>query len=702
MALQHIVSGALLMTAGGALADACCCTPTPPPVDCTWYLSPDTLIFDCNVQSGAFNINVPTGSNCGWSASVTSGGAYLTITAGGSGNTDGTVDFDLVANPNPQRTAQITVVTTVVSNLGPIGTVIGTFNLTQSECATSPGGFVPGGGGGSPPAPGSTCSWSVSPTGFLLSCFPQGGFFNVNTQLGCGWEAVVISGGAFITITSGTPGNDAGSVFFSISSNGGVARGGQIEVRTTVLSSYGPIGTVVGIVNLSQNVCPGGGGGSPCAWAVSPSSLYAGTACDDGQSLQTTVFTYLACSWQAISQDVWITITSGGTGLSTGNIVFDVDANTTGLERKGHIFVYTNTASVLGPIGTKIGTITVIEPDCVSLLLEPAMRAANERRARKDVAPTTGYTNRRFDINGLIAGPGESPATQPGTNFYAGSGNVYEMPVDYFYYYDLLHYDAHFVQPAGTRAAQLVNLIRDNINDNALLGLYVDNSVPIQNAASITFYNTGTLPVPAAATTVDYEARLIDLRNAIRKLLFVEITATSGQIIANSKGVRTQGEGSIAAAKACVSANYAGTSYGTYRDYLTGCVFSGTTANSLMTAGAEVFVDIGFDGWMSTSRLTYSATPAPYLSVLSGRWYFKTSAGTFGGYFAPTAYGSPPFQTLALMATSTASSGALNASDVEVDLPAMLASAVGAPNDFGWYLDSFGSMVLELGFTTII
>lgn len=352
------------MTAGGALADACCCTPTPPG-DCAWYLSPAALVFDCNVQSGAFNVTVPTGTNCGWEATVTSGGSYLTITAGSSGNTDGTVDFDLDANSDPERTAQITVVTTVVSNLGPIGTVIGTFDIIQEECATGPGGTPPGSGGGSPPPSGGTCTWSISPNLGELNCFAQSTFFNVNTQLGCGWSASVILGGAYITITSGATGNDAGQVHYSILGNAGVPRGGQIQVVTTVVSDLGPIGSVIGIYNITQDTCPGGGGGAPCAWNAD-GSWYVGNPCavETGTS---QVKTYAGCGWTAtvVVGGAFTAITSGSTGLSSGTITFDIQPNTTCISRIARIEVTTGSASVFGPVGTVIGYVNIWQVSCV-------------------------------------------------------------------------------------------------------------------------------------------------------------------------------------------------------------------------------------------------------------------------------------------------------------------------------------------------
>lgn len=697
----------MLKTAGGSLADECCCG-GPPPDDCTWYISPDTLAFDCLAQSGTFNINVPTGTNCGWEASVTSGGAFTTITAGSTGNTDGTVDFDLLLNSGVARTAQITVVTTVVSILGPIGTVIGVFNINQAECATT-GPFIPGAGGGSPPAPGSTCSWSVSPSSYLFSCFPQGSFFNVHTQLGCGWEAVVISGNAYITITSGTPGNDAGSVYFTIAANGGAARGGQIEVRTTVLSNYGPIGTVIAIVNVVQKTCPGGGGGAPCTWQASGTWIV-GNPCD-GDSGNFEVITYAGCGWEAISQETWITITSGSTGLSTGTIVFDIDPNKTGLERTGLIKIFSGSASVLGPPGTLIGQVKVIEPDCAAILLEPAMRAAQERRARINLAPTVTYPNRRFDENGLIAGPGEAPPTQAGTDFYLTNGNSYSMPPNYFYYYDLINYDAFFGDPFGTRGAALVNEIRNNINDNVLLNKYLDLGAPLIGSTSITFYNTGTLPVPAAATAADYEDRLIDLRDAIRLLkIRPEDTVPIATPTGNRKKVSSFSD-SDANAKACALANYPSVAYGNNDDYVTGggnpCVFSGSSGstndlNGMLSANLSVTnasIGTGFKAMEDTFVVS------KYVSILNsdivGR--FNSNTGNAVDYFAPTAFGSPARLTYVLFASGV-TSFQFTPTQVEQDIAASMAAVdrAGSIPRQGWIGMDPAYILIEPGFTTII
>lgn len=343
------------MTASGALANECCCGPSD---DCDWSLSPQSLGFDCVAQAGAFNVNVLTGSGCGWSASVTSGGAYLSINSGSSASSSSTVGFDLLSNSGAERTGQITVVTTVASPLGPAGTVIGVFNLTQSECGGNP--IVPG----VPPPSGDDFRWSISSGSATFDCPNQNGFFNVNTQLGGGWAASVISGGSFITIFAGSTGSDAGTVQFNIDSNPGAERGGQIEIITTIISDFGPAGTVIGYFSIAQmaaSACGSSGSGAlPCNWEVQPQSYDVDVPCEveEGRS---DVTTGAGCSWSAsvISGGSFITITSGSSGLSSGTIVYDIAANTTSSTRTGTIRVVTGTASVYGPIGSLIQDIQI-------------------------------------------------------------------------------------------------------------------------------------------------------------------------------------------------------------------------------------------------------------------------------------------------------------------------------------------------------
>ncbi len=104
---------------------------------------------------------------------------------------------------------------------------------------------------------------------------------------------------------------------------------------------------------------------SPCAYTLSPSSASFGTA---GGSGTVTVTTQTGCSWTAMSNDNWVTITSGTTATSTATVSYTVTPNT-GAERTtvstiaGSLFTITQSgitsyALTTTTSGTGTGTIT--------------------------------------------------------------------------------------------------------------------------------------------------------------------------------------------------------------------------------------------------------------------------------------------------------------------------------------------------------
>jgi hypothetical protein len=73
---------------------------------CTYALSAPGQEFDSLGGTGSFSVD--TADGCGWTASSSSTD-WLSITAGGNGTGDGTIEFSVSANPGATRTATITV-----------------------------------------------------------------------------------------------------------------------------------------------------------------------------------------------------------------------------------------------------------------------------------------------------------------------------------------------------------------------------------------------------------------------------------------------------------------------------------------------------------------------------------------------------------------------------------------------------------------
>ena len=81
-------------------------------------------------------------------------------------------------------------------------------------------------------------------------------------------------------------------------------------------------------VTISQN--------APCTYGISPMN----DTIDKGGGTRTvSVTTQYGCTWTAMSNASWITITSGSGGTGNGTVSFTVAPNTTGNERNGTLTI---------------------------------------------------------------------------------------------------------------------------------------------------------------------------------------------------------------------------------------------------------------------------------------------------------------------------------------------------------------------------
>jgi hypothetical protein len=76
---------------------------------------------------------------------------------------------------------------------------------------------------------------------------------------------------------------------------------------------------------------------SGCTFTLNPATFNANK---DGESGSFTVTTAGGCTWTAVSQDPWITVTSGASGTGNGTVQFTVARNGHGA-RNGSILVNT-------------------------------------------------------------------------------------------------------------------------------------------------------------------------------------------------------------------------------------------------------------------------------------------------------------------------------------------------------------------------
>jgi hypothetical protein len=259
---------------------------------CTFTLHPSSFSFESAGGTGTVILGSQA-TGCAWAAR--SNDAFISITSGTAGNDNGTVTFTVAANAGSVRSGTLTIAGQRIT-------------VTQ----TAP-----------------DCTYTLSTTSIG---FPQAGgtgTVTVTAPSGCAWTAV--SNANVITVTSGASGSGNGSVTFRVFPGIG---GGP---RTLTLTVAGQTVTVNQDDICDNSVSTGfidvpAGGGTFSFWVSAGPS----------------------CPWTAVSNDSFITVTSGASGHGGGNVTFTVAANP-GMTRFGHIGVSDSEGVAVrqacGPIG---------------------------------------------------------------------------------------------------------------------------------------------------------------------------------------------------------------------------------------------------------------------------------------------------------------------------------------------------------------
>jgi hypothetical protein len=147
-----------------------------------------------------------------------------------------------------------------------------------------------------------SCSYSISPTSQSFKANAGTGSISVTAQIGCAWNAA--SNASWITVTSGGSGSGNGMVNYSVAANTGSSP------RTGTLTIAGQTFTV------NQD-------GSSCSYTIGPTG---GSFMASGGVGLISVIGDLECSWTAVSNSSWVTITSGASGSGYGVVNYSVAA----------------------------------------------------------------------------------------------------------------------------------------------------------------------------------------------------------------------------------------------------------------------------------------------------------------------------------------------------------------------------------------
>jgi hypothetical protein len=172
------------------------------------------------------------------------------------------------------------------------------------------------------------CSYSIDPTSQSVSAAGGTGNVNLTTPTGCNWTAT--SNAPWITVTNNTanPRVGNGAVAFTVQPNTGVARTGTITIGGQTFT-----------VNQA---------GVACAYSLSSTTANVSSSGGTGNF---SVNSAANCTWTAVSNASWISITSGSSGTGSAPVNFTAQANA-GVQRNGTITAGGQTFTVNQGAGT--------------------------------------------------------------------------------------------------------------------------------------------------------------------------------------------------------------------------------------------------------------------------------------------------------------------------------------------------------------
>ena len=277
----------LIVAAGMVGCESATVTSGPTPTKCQLaVVGPAGIVAD----GGTATISVSAPQECGWNVSTQATWISDVLPLSGQGN--GMVAFRAAPNPAPAvRQSDI---------------VINEEQVRISQDA----------------AP---CLVTITPTDLTIVAAGGTGTINVSTLTGCSWTAA--SDVPWITITSAVTGSGNGSIRFSVASNIGMSRSGNVT-----------------IADRSATVTQSGAQAPPCSYFISPTSQTIGPG--GGAGPLVSVAAASGCTWTAVSNNPWITVGSGAIRNGNGSVTFTVAANP-GNPRNGTLTIGGQTFTVM-------------------------------------------------------------------------------------------------------------------------------------------------------------------------------------------------------------------------------------------------------------------------------------------------------------------------------------------------------------------
>ena len=289
-------------------------SPTPPPPACTYSINPTSTSISAGGGTSSLAVNAPSG--CTWTAAVSTGSGFLSITNGSSGNGNGTVNYSVGVNATTSpRTGTLTI-----AGL--------TFTLTQAAAA---------------------CGYTLSASSATVPASGGARTVTVTTSANCSWTATTLD--AFLTVASGSSGTGSGTVSYNVLPNSSA----NYRVGTITIAGQPFVVTETG---------------TGPAMSIDKPSLYFGASTNGAALVAQTTAQAVRLSqagsgtvtWTASSNVPWLSVSpASGTGPATLNVSVGFVSGLPGAGTiAGAISLTFNGAGA--PVGPIASTLTLYQP----------------------------------------------------------------------------------------------------------------------------------------------------------------------------------------------------------------------------------------------------------------------------------------------------------------------------------------------------
>jgi len=237
---------------------------------CTFTLSKTSTNFPAAGGGGTVTVN--TSAGCEWTASTAADWIFLTVS---SGNQTGPIVFEVDPNPGTSSRSGTIVVEGQVFTINQAGATAGSVTINPSQVS--------------------------------IDSMGGSGTVNVTASSSTTWTATS-NQPDWIFVITGQSGTGNGEVMYIVMPNYGAARTGTITIGNQTFT-------------VQQSA-----GGGPLV-VIDPDSANVPAAGDSGSF---SVFTTDDGAWTAVSQNAWIHVTGGASGIGPGMVNYTVDPNAGG------------------------------------------------------------------------------------------------------------------------------------------------------------------------------------------------------------------------------------------------------------------------------------------------------------------------------------------------------------------------------------